>query len=215
MEFGTFRSIKSNPTVLLNTVVFLIGKGCALRAGKEHRSLRAPPFQSQFTYIRDNSGDIVIRYSEDIGTKTNKGGLKHRKVEPKVVDIYSIENQDRCPVRLITKYLELLPSDRKCTAFYLQPREKFRPGLWYFDKPVGENKFRELVKELCKSTGLPGYYTNHSLRSTSATCMYQSNIDEQIIQEITGHRSLAVRSYKRTSDSQRKMASNCIFGAQN
>ena len=70
------------------------------------------------------------------------------------------------------------------------------------------------MKELCKTAGLPGYYTNHSLRSTSATSMYQGNVDEQIIQEITGHRSLAVRSYKRTSDSQRKLASNIIFGTQ-
>ena len=128
---------------------------CFTVAGKEHRSLRSPPFQSQFTYFHDNSGDIVIRYSEDIGTKTNKGGLKHGKVKPKVVDIYAIENQAHCPVHLITKYLELLPSDRKCSAFYFQPREKFRPGFWYFDKPVGENKLRELVKELCKKCWSP------------------------------------------------------------
>ena len=55
------------------------------------------------------------------------------------------------------------------------------------------------------------FYSNHSLRGTSATRMYRSDIDEQLIMEITGHRSLAVRSYKRTSDSQRRMASNCLF----
>ena len=34
----------STPMVLLNTVVFLIGKGCALRAGKEHRCLNLSMF---------------------------------------------------------------------------------------------------------------------------------------------------------------------------
>ena len=204
----------SNPTVLLNTVIFLIGKGCALRAGKEHRALRAPPFESQFSFVHDNNGESVIRYREDIGLKTNKGGLKHRRVQPKVVDIYRIGDESRCPVRLITKYLSMLPEDRTCKAFYLQARTKFRPGYWYFNKPVGENKLRETIKELCATAGLPGFYSNHSLRSTSATTMYQGDIDEQIIQEITGHRSLAVRSYKRTCDSQRKKASNCIFGTQ-
>ena len=198
--------------MLLNTVVFLIGKGCALTAGKEHRALRSPPFQSQFTFVHNNSGGYVIRCPEDIGTKLNKGGLKHRKVEPKVVDIYSIQDQNYCPVRIITKYFQLLPTNRKTKAFYLQPREKFHPGYWFFDKPVGENKLREVVKELCKTAGLPGYYTNHSLRSISTISMYQGNVDEQIIQEITGHCILAVRSYKRTCDSQRKLTSNIICG---
>ena len=36
----------SNPYQLLNTVIFAIRKGFALRAGKEHRALRGIPFQS-------------------------------------------------------------------------------------------------------------------------------------------------------------------------
>ena len=37
-------------------------------------------------------------------------------------------------------------------------------------------------------------------------------MEEQVIQEITGHHSNAVRSYKRTSDSQRECASKIISG---
>ena len=201
----------SNPTMLLNTVVFLIGKGCALRAGKEHHALRSPPFSSQFNFSRDSDGEIFLRYKEDIGLKTNKGGIKHRKIDPKEVDIYAIENVNRCPLRIIMFYLSMLPQDRKSQAFYLQPRKKIVNKCWFLDRPAGQNKLRDVVKEMCKDAGLPGFYTNHSLRSTSATRMYRANIDEQLIQEITGHRSLAVRSYKRTCDKQRKFASNCIF----
>ena len=63
--------------------------------------------------MHDGEGGIFIRYSEDRGLKTNKDGLKHRKLEPKTVDVYPIEQTDRCPVRLITKYLSMLPKDRK------------------------------------------------------------------------------------------------------
>ena len=42
--------------------------------------------------------------------------------------------------------------------------------------------------------------------------MYHSGIDKQIIQEITGHRSQAVRSYKRTSDDQKHYASQVVLG---
>ena len=201
------------PDQLLNTVVFAIGKGFALRAGKKHRALRAIPFNSQLTFMRDPDGEIYLRYTEDIGLKTNKGGLKHRRVEPKCVDLYAASNIERCPLRAILKYMSLLPKARTCTAFYLQPRKKFFGKSWYVNRPAGINRLRNVVKEMCHEAGLPGFYTNHSLRSTAATKMYQNNIDEQLIQEITGHRSLAVRSYKRTSDKQRKMASNCLFTA--
>ena len=42
-----------DPETLLNTMVFIIGKGFALRAGKEHQALRSPPFDSQFQFLHD------------------------------------------------------------------------------------------------------------------------------------------------------------------
>ena len=115
----------SHPEQLLNTIIFCIGKGFALRAGKEHRALRGLPFSSQLNFIRDSDGEIFLCYTEDIGLKTNKGGLKHRKVDPKTVDLYGSANTERCPLQAIIKYLSLLPKHRFCMAFYLQPRKKY------------------------------------------------------------------------------------------
>ena len=200
-----------NPEVLLNTIVFVLGKGCALHVAKEHYALRAPPFRSQVEFLRDDEGQVFLRYKEEIGFKTSKGGLKHRKREPKEVDIYPVENAERGPLRLFLKYLSVLPFNRNCTSLYLQPRKKYRPDFWYQDRPAGKNRLRDVVKDMCKKAGFPGFYSNHSLRGTAATRMYRCNIDEQLIQEITGHRSLAVHAYRRTSSNQRKIASNCIF----
>ena len=158
-------------------------------------------------------GQYFIRYHEEAGVKTNKGGLKHRKVEPKTVDLYAIEQTDRCPVRLLLTYLSKLSRDRSTQALYLQPHRKFTPDSWYLDRPVGANKLRETVKDMCDKAGFPGFFSNHSLRSTFATKLYRGKFDEQLIQEITGHRSLAVRSYKRTSDLQKKEVSNCLFSS--
>ena len=67
------------------------------------------------------------------------------------------------------------------------------------------------MSRLCKSAGIPGYKTNHSLRATLTTRLYQSGVDEQLIMERTGHRSLeGVRSYKRTSDTQREALSDIL-----
>ena len=200
------------PEQLLNTVVFTIGLSCALRAGQEHRKLRSIPFRSQFSWQVGDDGHYYICYTEDLTSKTNHGGLKHRKINGKVVNIHAVPGSAMCPVQILGKYFSMLPQDRKCESLYLQPKKKFTPNCWYVDKAVGINKLQSVVRDLCSKAGLPGHYTNHSLRATAATRLYHANFDEQVIQEVTGHRSVAVREYKRTSNCQKRSASTCVMG---
>ena len=117
-------------------------------------------------------------------------------------------------LRAIVKYLSLLPKNRTCTASYLQPQKKWFGKAWYMNRLAGVNTLWNTVREMCQDAGLPRYYTNHSLHLTAATKLYSNEVDEQLIMEITGHRSLAVHLYKRTSDKQRKFASNCLFAME-
>ena len=86
------------PETLLNTIVVLLGMSCSLRAGEEHRNLRSPPFNSQFEFLYDEQGKLYFKYTEDLGVKTNKGGIKQRKLEPKQVCVYQLDNNECCPV---------------------------------------------------------------------------------------------------------------------
>ena len=158
----------------------------------------------------DDSAVTYLQYREDVGLKTNKRGLKHKKLDPKVVDVYNILNSYHCPLCVIGMYLSLLPEVRTTKAFYLQALREYTPNCWFQDKPMGVNKLQQIVKILCKKGGLPGYYTNHSLRATAATRLYHANFDEQVIQEVTGF--LAVHEYKRTCPQQHKIASMCVGG---
>jgi len=83
---------------------------------------------------------------------------------------------------------------------------------WYADVRVGVNTISKVVKTLCGKAGLDGFYTNHSLRATSATRMYEADLPEQLICEKTGHRSDAVRTYKRTGRAQEQAASDAVQG---
>ncbi len=47
-----------------------------------------------------------------------------------------------------------------------------------------------MVQEICQDTGIKGHKTNHSLRATGATQLYNAGVPEIIIQERTGHKSL-------------------------
>jgi len=77
--------------------------------------------------------------------------------------------------------------------------------LWYSKKPVGHNKIASTVKKLCAQVGVEGYKTNHSLRRTAATRLFQAGCDEQLIMDVTGHRSTdGVTEYKEVCLDQRR-----------
>ena len=75
---------------------------------------------------------------------------------------------------------------------------------------IGINSIRKVVKNLLSSAEIDGYFTNHSLRRTSSTRMFQAGIDRKIVKEVTGHRSDAIDKYQITSDVQRKQVSDVI-----
>ena len=82
--------------------------------------------------------------------------------------------------------------------------------------PVGHNTLAKTVSRLCKDGGIPGYKTNHSLRVTTATRLFQSGIEEQLIMDHTGHRSIdGVRKYKRISTEQKLTTSAVLNSATN
>ncbi|KAK6167160.1 hypothetical protein SNE40_021255 [Patella caerulea] len=123
---------------------------------------------------------------------------------------YENSNPLRCPVRLYEKYIALRPKNGTVDAFYLRPKKIPCSDVWYCDSPVGIHTIQSTVKRLCQSAGIIGYFTNHSLRATAATRLYQAGVDEQLMTEKTGHRSNAVRAYKRTSDAQQASVSSVL-----
>ena len=202
------------PDRLRNTVLFLLGVNLALRAGDEHYNLRrdAPGLPSQLSFERNSKGQRCLVYREDSVTKTNSGGLKDYKKEHKVVWVHPSENSVRCPVRLVDKYISLCPDVKKKMNFYLQSLSKTTPAQWYSDKVVGINTIRKVVRNLLSSADIDGYFTDHSLRRTSSTQMFQAGIDRKIVKEITGHKSDALDKYQVTSEDQLANVSKVISG---
>ena len=67
------------------------------------------------------------------------------------------------------------------------------------------------VPRLMKGANFPGYYTNHSLRVSAATRLFNSGVDEQAILSITGHSSTdGVRAYKRMSEKLKEFTSDVL-----
>ena len=188
----------------------MCGMYFALRSGQEHRVLRFHP--SQIELIEKPGERPYLKYTEDM-SKNNPGGLKGRKHQPKVVVHHANDsNPTRCFVRIYKLYQSKCPPDRPNNAFYLKPAiMKSTSQFWYTHAPIGHATLAKTVARMCMAAGIPGYKTNHSLRATTATRLYQAGVDEQLIMEKTGHHSLdGVRSYKRTNSEQQEALSDIL-----
>ena len=96
--------------------------------------------EPQLELLTDSTGNNVFRYSEDC-SKTNQGGLKHRKIKPKVVDAYeNKKDRKRCLVTLFKKYTYHCP-ENKPNGFYLRPLAKPKGAIWYAAQPIGSSSY--------------------------------------------------------------------------
>ena len=202
------------PDRLRDTVLFLIGNHCTLRASDEHYYLRrpTPTENSQLTFELNGDGTKCLVYREDTISKTHDGGLKDMRTDRKEVWVYPSAIPERCCVRLVEKYLKLCPPYYKKSNFYLQSLPKPTPSQWYGEQVVGQQTLSKTVKRLFEEAKIEGFFTNHSCRRSGTTRLFQAGVPKKLIKEVTGHRSDAVDNYAETSDVQPKMISNIIDG---
>ena len=191
-------------TLIRDTVLFLICINVALRAVDEHYYLRRdlPEKQSQIRFEKNSKGQECVVYREDSCTKTFDGGIGQMRKERKVVWIFPSKNIVHCPVRLIKKYISLCPANYvKKPNFYLQNLKMPHPKQWYCREVVGQNRIKEVVKNLLSSANIDGYFTNHSLRRTGGSRLFQAGIVSD-----------AVDCYQIMSEEQRETISSVIAG---
>ena len=197
-----------NPTQLTHTLFYMNGVNFAIRGGKEHADLSISQFR-----VEHCEGRKVLIYNEGV-TKTYQGGLNQRRLKPvEKMHFENNSNADRCHVRLFEKFLEKRPAG--VDRFYLQSKNNVTANddRWFTIRPLGHNTLKTMMQSIALKAGLPGRKTNHSLKATCATRLYNAGMDEQLIMERTGHRSvLGVRSYKRTSDLLIKNSSMVLNG---
>ena len=208
---------EGNPDELRDTVLFLLGINLGLRAGDEHYNLRRNGIDkpSQLSFERARYGKCCLVYREDNVTKTNDGGLNSLRKEHKIVWVYPSENKIRCPVQIVDQYISLLPPPTPKTKknnFYLQSLEKTNPAQWYGEQVVGRHTLTKVVGNLLKCVKPGVFYSNHSLRKSGPTRLFQAGVDRKIVKKFTGHKSDAIDKYQVTSDEQREVLSKVISG---
>ena len=104
---------------------------------------------------------------------------------------------------LFKKYRDLCTANHPDNVFYLAPLRNYTAQCWFSRSAVGHNSSKNFVANMCEDAGIQGYKTNHLLWAAAATRLHASGVDEQLVMERTGYRSIeGIRSYKRTSSEQ-------------
>ena len=108
----------------------------------------------------------------------------------------------RCIVKLLDTYLSLLPPNS--SHFYMRALDKFPSNpkkCGMTNQRVGLNGLKNILPELSEKADIGVHYTNHSLRATAITCMFNCGVPKKVIAENSVHRSAkALRVYERTSE---------------
>ena len=117
-------------------------------------------------------------------------------------------------------YLSRLPKEAlQKDIFYLTPLKTYEsdiPGKpWFSCIPVGRNMLDSMVKGICTDAGIQEK-SNHSLRATGATGMFQSGVPERAIQARTGHKIVeALLTYERVSSTQEQSMCSVLGDVSN
>ena len=172
------------------------------RARDEHGSLQASQFQ--VTYY---NGRKCLEYNGRLAK--NVTGNFESKATPRVVRQFANPNNPRCIVSIYEKYLSLIPA---VGPFYRKPL--VNPSKIIFSSQVvGPSKLYEYIPKMVKLAGIDTtgrVITGHSGKVSCCTSLYAANFDEQAIMSRSGHRSNAVRAYKRPSMELCQQISDCL-----
>ena len=87
-------------------------------------------------------------------------------------------------------------------------QRKATDAVWYKKSPLGKNEIGKLLTKAAQNAGFPGRVTNHSVRKTCISRLLDSDVPENYVAQLSGHRNLkSLDSYKSASiQHQRRMS---------
>lgn len=59
---------------------------------------------------------------------------------------------------------------------------------WFFSDPLLTNKLASMVESICEEASYSGNFTNHSLRATGTTTLFDARVPEAVIWKWTEHK---------------------------
>ncbi|CAG2237633.1 unnamed protein product [Mytilus edulis] len=117
----------------------------------------------------------------------------------------------RCPIQMYLLYAQKRPVNMKEdeAKFYVGINNKASSGEWFKNMAMGKNTIGKIVKTMAEEGGIEGRKVNHSARKTGITTLIHNGVQDTLVQQHSGHKSLAsINNYSKASiNQQREMSS--------
>ena len=144
--------------------------------------MKANPSTPNFLDDKNTRFSGLRRTRDTVARKLREG-----RGDNKLVKHYTnIQLGNRCYVFLLRFYLQkLAPKVLEDTdsVFYWKPRDVVPASdstPWFTLQVIGWNVLASMVKRMFLEVGIDGK-TNHSIRATGATCLFEANVPEKLI----------------------------------
>ena len=164
--------------------------------------------KQSFGLKADDTGARYVTEVQTEQTKNYQGGSKQK--DQTYSDVRMYENSTPLdPVSAFEFYiLHLHPN---CQTLFQTPNQHFRKGSrdtsWYRNEPLGKNTLAKVMTNISLKAELSERYTNHCVRASTVTALYQRGVDTKQICAITKHkdeRSLSHYISQTTSEQKRE-----------
>lgn len=205
---------QESPEILFHCFWFLLCYLFARRGREGFRDMTRNTFQVK----TDDLGYEYLVMATTEKTKNWQGGSSSKAWDYSDVRAYGLE-VNNCHLSIVKVYnFYISKLNPRNEALFQRPilSPKFiESPYWFTEQVIGKNKLAEVMKSISTSAGLSQIYTNHSVRATAITVLYQSGVDTKQICKLTKHKNEeSLKHYidGQTSDQKRQCA-NVLSGA--
>jgi len=160
------------------------------RSGCRGRELYRQLKKDSIKIATDDVGKRYATIEQTAVEKNHNGGPSAEQQWQNSTRIYDCRFGANSLIAMLELFLSKLNPNCKWLFQQCRPKTNRADPVWYKNEPLGVNTLGSMMKTISGAATLSKTYTNHCVRSTTITVLFNAGVNTQNIQARTGHRSL-------------------------
>ena len=173
------------PRRLQQAVWFALAFNLGCRGREIYRQLK----KDSLLFATDDQGRDFFTIEQSVVEKNHNGGPSRDQQWSNTTRVYDCDLGAHRLLDLMRLYLSKLHPDCEWLFQQCKMRVSISDEIWYKKEPLGVNSLGKMMQMISAAAGLSQSYTNHCVRATTITLLFNAGVTAQHIQARTGHRT--------------------------